>query len=401
MKGKSFAVLAAAAAIVVAGVVYIEGRQDAPGEVQGAGEAFLPAVQDRGNDIASVSVLRNGQTITVRKGGTGWEIAERGGYPAKTEQVRNLIVALAQLRASEPMTAKSENYAKLGVQDPSGEPGEPGAMGPALVTLKDSKDQTVASVIVGNPKWGSNPGVYVRRTGESQSWLAEGRVEIPSGLTSWTEPRILEIVRERTRSASVHHPDGEVVTVSRATPDAANFTVENIPPGKALKSASSGDALGAVLATVTFEDVAPLDTIDFTGEGGVPGPVCQFETFDGLSITVQTVDRDGKTWAQFAVAHDAAAALPTPPEGTSIKSAEDAAREAQELSARLAPWAFQLPSYKAVSMKTRMAELLSDTPPAQPASLEGAPMIDPGQLVQPPPLPQPAPEPPPAPAPGS
>ena len=146
---------------------------------------------------------------------------------------------------------------------------------------------------------------------------------------------------------------------------------------------------------MNFEDVAPVTSIDFSGkDGGKPGALCTFQTFEGTSITVQTVEKDGKHWAQFAVAHDPAAASAPPAPGQSLKTPEDAKKEAEELAAKLSPWAFQIPQYKVVAFNTRMAEFLKETPPQAPPSMEGTETFDPAKLFEPPPaLPQPAPPP--------
>ena len=386
MKTSTLAVLAALAGLAVAGVVLVEGRSRRDtAETALVGARFVPELHRRINDVALVHVNRAGEPLTIRRSGDQWVIVEKGDYPAQFEKVRATLVGLAELRAAEPMTAKKENYERLGVQDTPASPQEsqssPGT--PTVLTIKDAKDQAIASVIVGNSKWGAKPGVYVRRSGESQSWLAHGQLDIPVGITGWADSKILDLMRDRVKQVSVHHADGEVVSITRADPTQSSFTVENVAEGKELKSPAAGDALGAALAYVTFEDVAAEGVIDFTR----PAVTVEFRTFDGVVITLNTVEKDGKTWAKFAAAFDAAAERPANVGTAQLLSAEEARGQAEELDAKFSRWAFQIPQWKAVTLRTRMAELYKDTPPAMPASMQGVELMDPGQLVTPPPQP--------------
>ncbi len=68
----------------------------------------------------------------------------------------------------------------------------------------------------------------------------------------------------------------------------------------------------------------------------------RFTFFDGLVVTVELVDVDKTSWARFTVS-----------------GSSDAAARARELNARLAPWVYALPAYKAKLLKTRLADLLA------------------------------------------
>jgi hypothetical protein len=388
MNAKTLTVLGVAAAAVAGGVLLVELRGGSGGEAAAtaAGQRFVPVLQARANDVALVRVSNASNTLTFRRGETGWGWVEKGGYPVQFDKVRAAILSVAELRAIEPKTSKPELYEKLGVQDPgtaaAAESEDMFAAPPApvLLTLKDDQEQTLASVIVGNQKWDAKPGVYVRKEGEAQSWYAQGQLDVSTNLASWVDTKIIDLSRDRIRHVAVAHPDGETVTASRQTPAAVNFTVHDLPAGKELKSPSSGDAMGTALAWVNFEDVAPNRTFDFLA--GKAGTTSEYRTFDGLVIAVQLVEHADGAWAQFRVSFDDTV---TPVTGPGIKSLEEARQEAKELSDRLSPWFFRLPGYKVIAFNSRMAEMLKDAPPAMPASMEGVEMLDPGLLIKPPP----------------
>src|SRR5690606_38089853 len=123
---------------------------------------------------------------------------------------------------------------------------------------------------------------------------------------------VLAITRDRIRSATVKHPDGEVVEVGRDSSSQTNFDVRNIPAGRELKYSSIGNTIGNAITSVRADDVAPATGINFTGErDGTPGAAAEFLTFDGLAIRVETTDVDGKTWARFSASAQPAAITST------------------------------------------------------------------------------------------
>jgi hypothetical protein len=361
MNTKILALLGTLALAVIAVVVVREmGR--GPGPAAQASPAAVPGLIDRVNDVAEVGVEHGAARFTIRRVGDRWSLVEKGGYPVSFEKVKSAVMGLAQLKVLEEKTSRPERYATIGVQDPAAGTGnaeEEVWGGPTRLTLKDGAGAVLASVIVGNARGSS---VYIRRTGEAQSYLAEGQVEAPGQPSGWMDTKLVELPASRVASVSVHHPDGEVVHATKGTPDQLNFAVLDVPQGRELRSPGAADPLGAGLAYVNFEDVAPAGSIDLSGkdESVKPGPVAEFRTFEGQVLTLQLAEKDGKTWVQVAAGLDpAAAAEPAKP---GQKSPEEAAREVEELSARLSPWVFRVPDYKATVLRTRMTDLLKELP---------------------------------------
>ena len=79
-------------------------------------------------------------------------------------------------------------------------------------------------------------------------------------------------------------------------------------------------------------------------------------------ITATSAVEDGKTWVTFAAAAD---------EGAE----ETVTKELPDLTARLSPWVFELPEYRAANLRKRTTDLVQpkkEEPPAPPA--EGVPV---------------------------
>lgn len=406
MKIVTLVALVVVTGAVGAGAFVLSNKNRAVVKSEVAGEAFLPDLINKVNDVAEVSVKKGDKVATFKRTAEGWEVTDKGGYPAKIEKVKEVLLGLAQLRKVEPKTSKPENYAKIGVEDPiPGKPDEHAGHSDAaptssatLVTLKDDKGQTITSVIVGNSKWDGKPGVYIRKAGEAQSWLADGQLTIPGEFTGWVEPQALNIPRDRIKSAETRHPDGTKTLVTREKKEDQNFTVHDVPAGSELMGSNAGDAVGAALAYVTFEDVRPVAQVNFEGIKteaiGKPGPSSEFLTFDGIKILVQTAIEEvpakeppapgaapaptERTWAHFIAVYDEASApkaevtpeaKPGEPAKPADKKPEEVQKEVAELNSKIAKWAYQLPAYKASGFKTTVKNMLKDKIPAPPPSL--------------------------------
>ncbi|QYU66183.1 DUF4340 domain-containing protein [Leptolyngbya sp. 15MV] len=354
MNAKTLVLLVATAA-AASGLAVLIVQRGSPASASAESRALLfPGLEARINDVARISVRHGAKPenqFTIVRGATDWEIVERGGYPAQFEKAKQLVVGLAEMRIVETLTARPENHRRLGVHDPASHIDAPegsgdGATIPTQVTLADEKGNPLASVILGATRWGATPMVYVRKPDDPQVWLASGRIDAPGVFTNWVDTQILNIPRDRVRSAVIMHPDGEVLAVERATPAETAFAVQNPPEGRRLRGPNVGDSVATAIAAVTLEDVAPIGSVNFDGgDGWTRGPTAEYRTFDGLVLTVQLAIKDDRTWARFVANHDASV---TPPEGaTGLRSGAEVAQEVDRLNARFSRFAFELPAWKA------------------------------------------------------
>src|SRR5207237_8068860 len=90
----------------------------------------FPALAAKLGDIASVTVSREGTTMTFIRDGDSWLVAEKGNYPANAAKVSQIVRAMADLTLIEPKTQNPDLYPRLEVEDP-------GNGKSALVAVKD------------------------------------------------------------------------------------------------------------------------------------------------------------------------------------------------------------------------------------------------------------------------
>ncbi len=464
MNAKTLGIVAGGAVVLagLAALVVTRGREATA--VQEYNAKICPGLAEKAKDVQTIIVNNAGTVSTVKKKGDAWVLAEKGGYPVKIDKVKEVVLGLAALTQKEPKTSKPDRYAEIGVEDPPAQPTPAPAPDPAkpdqpppeksqaaLITLQDGSGATVASAIVGKQRFGNPPTLFVRKAGESQSWLAEGQVDVPREANLWFDTQIINLPRERVKSASITpgRADGSALVIERLRKEDTAFTVQGVPEGRTLKSPAAGDAPATALSYLNFDDVAQASTV--TPPEGTTPVVYEVRTFDGMVVTSRVFGKEGRFWATFeasvdetslpqppaeAPKTDAGAADPAKPtegkpaeaQSTDAKSdpnkpdpakaaAEEAAKKAQavrkevaDFNARHGGWIYAIPEYKAKTLITKIDELLADqTPPApqgpagppagpgpgpEPAPAE--PQAPPASAPEPAPSPVPQPETPPA-----
>lgn len=296
MRDKSLALLAAAAGLTLAAAVAVT-QYDKPAGPAGAGAPLFPALAAAVNDVARIELVgARGLTTLIRDDAGRWTVQERGGYPAGRDAVKNLAVGLASATLAEPRTADAELYPRIGVEEPE----TPAAAG-VRATLRAADGGVLAAVVVGKPanpsSIGAGPGqVYVRRAGETQSWLAVTPLDpIRADPAFWLERGLPQPGRDQIQSLEIRDPSGATLTLKRGEGDAARgFVAEGLPPGAALDENVAAEALGA-LGFLAFEDVGPYDSLLFA-----MSPLYVYRTRDGGTVKVRAARRDGAAWVELS-----------------------------------------------------------------------------------------------------
>lgn len=330
------------------------------------GAAIVPGLAGTLNNLERVSVVKAGgeAVATLERRGDDWVVAERNGYPAAVSKLRLALRALADAKILETKTANPEFYDRLGVSDVA----DAAAAGVAVTLTAPGTE--LPTLILGNAE-GSRYR-YARRANEAQSYLLDKNPDFPRSISQWLEPQILDVRGDRVQQVTIKHPDGETLTVSKASRDAQNFDVAAVPEGRELLYASVANVIGNSLRELSLEDVEPADA------NPVEQPVqVEFRTFDGLVINMTGTERGEEAWVSFVASFDPeqaarfAAPAPADQEGATDESAPepaaeatsaDSAAEAERINARVGAWRYKIAGFQYDQMTRRMADLLK--PPA-------------------------------------
>lgn len=391
MNSRTLVLLLAALAVLVALAVAVSVSQRPSGA---AGGLLLPDLKAQINDVDRIVVRAAGNrtVATLERRADGWVVAERDGYPADVGRIRRNLIALAEARILEEKTSNPELYGRLKVDDVEKE-----SAGGVRLDLTAGGKET--GVIVGATSVGGGDRAYVRRAGEPTSWLVSGALDAPPDAGDWLDRAVTDLDPARVHAVTVAHPDGSVLRLRKDGPDAADFAVLDVPPGRELSFPTVGNSVGSALADLTLESVEPAAGF---APGDVAPVVATFETFDGLVVEARTWRLPAGARTRFAARVDEALAArfaPPPagptqpaeatpgaaepagpataggPAATAVtpapesaeaqpgagarKSLDEVKAEAAQLQARLGEWVYVLPEFKAEQLVKKPADLLA------------------------------------------
>jgi len=348
-----------------------------------SGDALFAGLMNRINEAVAVRITYQGQTVTLERSDGGWRVKEKAGYPAADEQVRELVLGLAQLRRLEPKTRQPDRYGELGLASADSKDAKA-----TQVTVTDRDGQTLAALFVGLRRPGKGEPrlseLFVRLPEDPQVWLVEGRLPSTTAVTDWLAREILQLDRQRIRTVTIAHEDGEVIRVERKDPAAMNYQLAGLPENAEAASVYAVNSIAAAFADLALDDVNSTADVTFTDK---PPWSAELTTFDGLVVNMETAKADAKTYARFNARVDESLAMKpeqqaegeTAPDagnkpsatGSALKPLEAVRSEATDLNARWQGWAYVLPDYRLSGLAKRKADLLKKAAaPASPAPEE-------------------------------
>ena len=304
MTPKAVLGLAVVTLIATSAAVWVTLQQPAAGPVQIGDEPAFPALRERPDAVAKVTITMPTGGFTLTRKGDRWVAADRHDYPVAADKLRELIVQLAEMRLIEAKTNRPDRYARLEVEDVA-----EGASS-RRIRLEDAEGTVLAEAIVGKQRQrltgAESSGTYLRRPGEAQSWLASGGIELDEQVQNWLEEEIIALDGERVRRLEVSPPSGDGYAVVRDAP-AGELRLDGLADGEKLKQDANLNQLLGALARVQLEDIRPLGEVDWPDEQHT----VRVATFDGLELTLQLATVNDQHWLRV----DAAGAAPDQPQG--------------------------------------------------------------------------------------
>jgi len=334
MHARSLILLASATAALVAIAIVVLASGDRGVSRAAPGQSAFPALAARLGDVASVTVSRDGTTMTLIRDGDNWLVAEKGSYPANAAKISQIVRAMADLTLVEPKTQNPDFYPRLEVEDP-------GNGKSTVVAVKDKSGRDLAQAIVGKRRYdrlgAGNDGVYLRKPGEAQSWLARGTLDPSGDAASWLDRQIIDISEKKIAKVTLTQADGSKLVISRSAPE-AKFAVEDAPADAKFKSETATSGPATALETLDLDDVKPAGELPVPDKDVV---TASFTTFDGLTVDLRLMERDKTDWIAISAAGSGSAEA-----------------NAKKIEDRVSHWTYAIPAYKANLLKTKLADLV-------------------------------------------
>src|SRR3546814_8545653 len=198
----------------------------------------------------------------MTRDGDGWVMEERYRFPGRTGLIRKLLFDLCQLELIERKTADAGRLDRLHLDDVAGKD----SMATRVVVA--AGDETLVDLHVGKRRdsiTGGEPMVYVRRTAETQSYLAEGDLDLRGGPVQWLPREIVNIAKDGIVAAALTAPSGEVLRLERAGKD---FRIAEPPAGRRTDSQYTVNNAATMIDKLLFDDVRAAEGLTFDGKLG-------------------------------------------------------------------------------------------------------------------------------------
>jgi hypothetical protein len=326
------------------------------------------------NDISQIQIRSGAASVTLEKKEDKWRVAERGGYPADFDKIRELIKTLWELKAGQEMQVGPSQLGRLKVTAPGQGP-ESGIE----IDLKGQKESQIASMIIGKSAEQSNAAAASAATGRFvYNPAVKDRVYLvsesffsvdPVSVGSWLDKAFIAPgeLKEIDQAAWSNNP-GWKVTRKDAK---AEWQLEDLQSGESLdKSFSQGlSSFALSFVNVRPPSVSPDET-------GLRDPFkISIKTFDGFTYDF-LLGRDGpdKTrYLQLNVSADLPSVRPTDPnENADEKKKRDqefdqknaTLKERLEKEKRFEKWVYLVPDWHLEQLLKRRNEIVSKASPS-------------------------------------
>jgi len=320
--------------LLAAGALFAATTRWSAGKIEGA--RLLPGLERQEQAIAAVEVIQGEKRITLERAGAQWRIKERNGYPANGERVRTLLNTLVQAQLVEAKTAAKDKHHLLELEDPAAKDAKSRG-----IRILDSKGKALGEIVLGKTRYeafgAGKGGVYVRRLGEAQTWLATGEPRAGLEVRDWVTTSIFEQDQAKILKVTVEHPGEAPYTVEKGDGKDQKYKIGSIPDGKKLKQNVAIDQVATGFGSIDLEDVRKLDA----PPAGDAVSVLKLETEGGPTVTFR-LRKDGDAyWLSLQAA-----------------GAEGEAKtRADAINAAAAGWEFKVPQWKVDQIGKRASDL--------------------------------------------
>ena len=343
MKPKTFANLGivAIASLVTALLLYSAAQ---PWSKAAAGGPLFATLNRDAAAVGRVTISQGDARLTINKAGERWVVQERNDFPASTEKVRAMLLALSEANLAEAKTRRPASFNVLELEDP-----KDNAANSHLVQLAKADGSVLAEIIVGKTRadafGAGKAGTYVRRPGDTQTWLIDKEVNAGVRLGDWTRERLFDTTPESIKAVTIE-TDGDTSYDIMRDSDGRTFKLVRMPDGKKLKFANAADDIVDTLSSFNLNEARKQDSPEANAAGITNVGIARLETDDGVKLYLKVRKDAGGHWMTLSASGY----------GNGMKSAAD-------LMALAAGWEFKIPAAQAERIFKKQADILEDKAP--------------------------------------
>lgn len=250
------------------------------------------------NDVAKIELREKENTLTINRGKENWEIAERGGYPADSKKVVDLIRSVWDLDIAQPVPLQRSQYGRVKLLDPGAESvsAEEAA---TVMTISNAAGEELGSIWLGkvheasegrpNPFSGgmmmNDVGRYVKRGDSAAVYIVkEVFQDAEPKAKDWLDDEFFEISKIKSISRKTGKPE-ESWSLTREELS-ADFTLVDAKEGEELDP-TKVTAMKSAFSNPQFDDVFVGDDVKVPSSN-----VFTIETFDGFSYVISAGEKN-------------------------------------------------------------------------------------------------------------
>ena len=328
--------------IALGGGALLVREQQASRQPAGSGTLGQPLLKDlQASQVAAIVIRDPKAALTIARKDERWTIAERGGFPADLDKVRDFVVKAIALKVGQAEPIVEKDRARL-LLDAGGTAIEfLGADGKPLARLTAGKKYFKTEPE--NPEKANGDGRYVALPGDEKQVIvvSDPLTQASTRSADWISKA--GFAAEKVKVMEVRFADGSGWKIERSG-DNADWKLAGARGGEKLELAKANSASYS-LSLIELADVAPAEA-----RGDVTGldkpTVVTATTLDGLSYTLKVGRLSGDNY------HASVAIAGTPkPEG------KDAEERLKKISERL-PREKALASYVILIPKSKLDDIL-------------------------------------------
>ncbi|MFT5134435.1 MAG: hypothetical protein ACI9SC_002914, partial [Gammaproteobacteria bacterium] len=324
-------------------------------------QSLFAGLLEKVNNVTTIKLMKQNKSLTLVRHEDLWVIQQADNYPADFGKIREVVIAVADLKILVEKTSNSALYERLGVEEPSSEKASS-----TQLSLLDADDKVLAELIVGKNRHSKSaedkPGLYVRLPESQTALLVEGRLDPSVEVKDWFNRELFSIKASRIKQIQIEHTNDATFTLARED-NVDDFSMNDLPEGMEMQS----DVIISRMATL-LEDVAIDNVVKAEKLTQAKQSTATIHTFDGLVVTVVNgvIDDNNYSSFSFSVAKKASDAA----ENESDEKDEESnpAEEAETLNKLMTAWAYAIPTFKYELFTRKQAQLIKEITPTDEAA---------------------------------
>ncbi|MBL4659222.1 MAG: DUF4340 domain-containing protein [Alcanivoracaceae bacterium] len=287
-------------------------------------QMLVPELKDLINEVDGIVISKNDKTVTLNKQDGIWRIAEVDDFMADTNKIATLLLDLRKFSLKDKKTSNIDNYGKLSLA-------ESGEHAASRILLKNASSQ-FADIFIGKQAHRSQ-GTYVRKNTESQTWLADGVLNLKLDSSYWIVNTILDIDGSMVKSVTFKPVDSVPFNINKLTPNDQGFVLGNMPAGMQLKSTIDLNSLANGLQKFSIESAATKT--DISDDMLVISVI--YQLFSGMTYQLDLFKQDENRLMRIR-----------------LENLDGNSKFAQQLE----NWTFTIPGYKFNALNKKLEDMI-------------------------------------------